>query len=56
MYNGSVWFHDHETNPNLTQPKMGSYLHATIEGILDRVHKFSFGEYTQESDHNTLCI
>ena len=26
------------------------------EGILDRIHKFSIGEWTPESDHRTLCI
>ena len=26
------------------------------EGILDRIHKFSLGEWTPESDHRTLCI
>ena len=26
------------------------------EGILDRIHKFSLGEWTSESDHRALCI
>ena len=26
------------------------------EGILDRIHKFSLGEWTPESDHRALCI
>ena len=27
-----------------------------FEGILDRIHKFSLGEWTPESDHRALCI
>jgi hypothetical protein len=26
------------------------------EGILDRIHRFSLGEWTPESDHRALCI
>ena len=27
-----------------------------FEGILDRIHKFSLGEWTSESDHRTLSV
>ena len=27
-----------------------------LEGILDRIHELSLGEWTPESDHSALCI